>query len=93
LIVALGIVAHDLADGLNTMLLVTHGERPGRSEYFFLLADAFAPILGGGLVLASKLPPKGVALFLGLTSGFFLFTPLATCYRKQTNAVPISLCQ
>jgi ZIP family zinc transporter len=74
LIVALGIIAHDLSDGLNTMLLVTHGERPGRSEYGFLLADALAPIIGCGLVLASNLPPRGVAVFLGLTSGFFLFT-------------------
>jgi ZIP family zinc transporter len=70
----LGIVAHDLADGLNTMFLVTHGERPGRAEYAFLISDALAPIVGGGLVLALRIPPKSVALFLGLTSGFFLFT-------------------
>jgi hypothetical protein len=38
------------------------------------LADPLAPIFGSALALASKLPPKGVALLLGLTSGFFLFT-------------------
>jgi ZIP family zinc transporter len=74
LIVALGIIAHDFGDGLNTMLLVTYGERPGKAEYCFLILDALAPMLGAALVLASHIPAEGLALLLGLTSGFFLFT-------------------
>jgi zinc transporter ZupT len=95
LIIALGIIAHDFSDGLNTMLLVTNGGQPGRGEYAFLLADALAPVFGSGLVLASKIPPKGVGLFLGLTSGFFLFTAtghlLPEANRRSVSfSVPIA---
>lgn len=74
LIVALGIIAHDLSDGLNTMMLVTHGEPAGPREYMFLFADALAPVAGGLLVLESRLSAQVVIVLLGLTSGCFLFT-------------------
>ena|SRR5436305_734688 len=74
LIVAIGIIVHDTSDGLTTILLVTRGESPERKDYFFLAADAIAPVIGGALVLLSALQPHQLALFLGITSGFFLFT-------------------
>jgi len=73
LIVAIGIIGHDVSDGLNTMLLVTRGERAEKRDLGFLLADAIAPVLGGAIVLVSALSPQAVAIFLGVTSGFFLF--------------------
>ena len=36
LLVALAVIAHDMSDGLNTILLVTHGEQPQRRDYLFL---------------------------------------------------------
>ncbi len=74
LIVAIGIICHDLSDGLNTMLLVTRGERASKKDYGFLVADAMAPIAGGLIVIAAALSPQSLAVFLGFTSGFFLFT-------------------
>ena len=74
LLVALAVIAHDTSDGLNTILLVTHGERVRRSDLIFLLLDALAPVFGGVLALA-VLPPAGaLAVFLGFASGFFLYT-------------------
>lgn len=74
LLVALAVIAHDTSDGLNTILLVTHGERIRRSDLIFLLIDALAPVFGGLLALA-VLPPAGaLAVFLGFASGFFLYT-------------------
>jgi ZIP family zinc transporter len=74
LLVALAVIAHDTSDGLNTILLVTHGERVRRSDLIFLLIDALAPVFGGLLALA-VLPPAGaLAVFLGFASGFFLYT-------------------
>src|SRR2546422_9433990 len=52
LLVGLAVVAHDASDGLNTILLVTHGERPRRADLIFLLLDAIAPVIGGLLALA-----------------------------------------
>jgi zinc transporter ZupT len=74
LVVAIGIIVHDLTDGLNTILLVTRGGTAQKKDIAFLLADAVAPIIGGALVLFSALPSHQLALFLGVTSGFFLFT-------------------
>jgi zinc transporter ZupT len=95
LIVAVGIVAHDLSDGLNTMLLVTRGELAGPREYRFLLADALAPVLGGVVVLESKISVQGLIVFLGLTAGCFLFTAtddlLPEAHRRSPSfVVPIA---
>jgi len=55
LVVAVGIIVHDITDGLNTILLVTRGGSPQKKDFAFLAADAIAPILGGTLVLASAM--------------------------------------
>jgi zinc and cadmium transporter len=47
LTVAFGIVAHDIGDRMNTMLLSTAGEKPGSWDVAFLIADALAPFMGG----------------------------------------------
>ena len=74
LVVAVGIIVHDITDGLNTILLVTRGGSPERKDFAFLAADAIAPILGGTLVVLSTPSTHLLALVLGVTSGFFLFT-------------------
>lgn len=74
LLVALAVIAHDMSDGLNTILLVTHGERARRSDYLFLVMDAVAPVAGGLLALVVLPPPRALAVFLGFASGFFLYT-------------------
>ena len=74
LIVAVGIIVHDITDGLNTILLVTRGGSASTKDLAFLVADAIAPIVGGTVVVLSALPSHHLALILGVTSGFFLFT-------------------
>jgi zinc transporter ZupT len=73
-VVALAIIAHDMSDGLNTMMLVTRGERALRTDFAFLVADAIAPV-GGALLALRFLPsPKWLAVFLAVASGVFLYT-------------------
>jgi zinc transporter ZupT len=74
IVVALAIVLHDLSDGLNTMLLVTRGEKPRQLDFIFLGMDAIAPVIGSGLAIAFLPSPKWLAVFLALASGFFLYT-------------------
>lgn len=74
LLVALAVIAHDTSDGLNTILLVTHGERARRKDLVFLAMDALAPVVGGLLALSLLPPPRALAIFLGFASGFFLYT-------------------
>jgi zinc transporter ZupT len=96
LIVAIGIIAHDMSDGLNTMLLVTRGEKAMRKDYAFLLADAAAPVVGASIVLLSALSQQTLAIFLGITSGFFLFTATGVLLpdahrRSQSFAVTTAM--
>ncbi|MGC2422259.1 MAG: ZIP family metal transporter [Candidatus Acidiferrales bacterium] len=74
LIVALAIVAHDMSDGLNTMMLVTHGEKARGTDFIFLGMDAIAPVMGAALALVFLPSPKWLAVFLAVASGFFLYT-------------------
>lgn len=74
LLVALAVIAHDMSDGLNTILLVTHGERARRRDFLFLILDALAPVVGGLLALVVLPPARALAIFLGFASGFFLYT-------------------
>lgn len=74
LLVAVAVIAHDTSDGLNTILLVTRGEKARRGDIVFLVMDAVAPVFGGLLALM-VLPPAGaLAVFLAFASGFFLYT-------------------
>jgi ZIP family zinc transporter len=76
-IVGLGVVAHDICDGLNTILLSTGGRRPEWKDYGFLAVDALAPI-AGGLIAAHlfSISPALVMIFLSLAAGSFLYTAI-----------------
>ena len=73
-VVSLAIVAHDMSDGLNTMMLVTRGEKAEWTDFLFLGADATAPVVGALFALQFLPSPKWLAVFLALASGFFLYT-------------------
>jgi zinc transporter ZupT len=77
LIVGLGVVAHDICDGLNTILLSTGGRKPEWEDYGFLALDALAPV-AGGLIAAHlfSVSPALVMVFLSLAAGSFLFTAI-----------------
>ena len=96
--VAVGIAAHDLGDGMNTILLTTGGEPPQLSDYAFLIADALAPFLGGVVaVLWFSSVASSVAL-LAIAAGFFLhmaasdFLPeIRSCTTPRKYVVPCVL--
>ena len=71
-IVAAGIAAHDIGDGVNTILLSTRGHKPERFDYLLLAADSLAPLAGGLLTAWLPLSTSGSAALLAVTAGFFL---------------------
>jgi zinc and cadmium transporter len=71
-VVAIGIAAHDIGDGVNTVLLSTRGERPARIDYLLLAADCLAPLAGALLTIWLHLSPSGSAALLAVAAGFFL---------------------
>jgi zinc and cadmium transporter len=92
LIVGLGVVAHDVCDGLNTILLATGGRKPGWSDYGFLAADALAPI-AGGLIAAHLFTVSEtlVMVFLSLAVGSFLFTAFCSLLPQAWRQGPRTL--
>ncbi len=68
LLIALGIIAHDLSDGLNTVTVVLAHKNPVRRATFWLALDMIAPLLGvvaTMLVDLSGLLPCLLAFFAG----------------------------
>ena len=68
LLIALGIIAHDLSDGLNTVTVVLAHGNPMKRAIFWLAADMSAPVLGATttiLVNLNGVLPWLLAFFAG----------------------------
>lgn len=70
--VACGIAAHDIGDGMNTVLLTTQGRSARRGDILWLAADALAPVLGGLLTFWWFVSSRGSVVLLLLAAAFFL---------------------
>ena len=73
LVVAAAVLAHDFADGLNTVNVVVKNGGSRGQALRWLLTDALAPILGAALSLLFHFPPQAQALLLAAFGGFFLY--------------------
>jgi ZIP family zinc transporter len=68
LLIALGIIAHDLSDGLNTVTVVLAHGSPRTRAMSWLAADMIAPVLGAATALVINLDgllPWLLAFFAG----------------------------
>lgn len=68
LLIALGIIAHDLSDGLNTVTVVLAHGNPLKRAIFWLAADMSAPVLGATTTILINLNgvlPWLLAFFAG----------------------------
>jgi zinc transporter, ZIP family len=68
LLIALGIVTHDLSDGLNTVTVVLAHGNPPRRAVFWLAIDMIAPVVGAAttlLINLNGLLPWLLAFFAG----------------------------
>jgi zinc transporter ZupT len=68
LLIALGIIAHDLSDGLNTVTVVLAHGNPMSRAIFWLVIDMLAPLIGASLTLLVSLQavlPWVLAFFAG----------------------------
>ncbi len=77
LVVAAGVVAHDLVDGANTVTLSFARRLGARSARRWLAADALAPLAGLALSHAVRPTPGSASLLLALFAGLFLYIGIA----------------
>ena len=73
LALTVAVLAHDLADGVNTVNLSLNGSHDPRLARRWLWADAAAPLAGIGLSLLIRPPAGALAPLIALFAGFFLY--------------------
>jgi len=73
LLVAIAVIAHDFTDGMNTIGLMLSNKNSVEKSRWFLLLDAFTPILGVASTLLFRLPESFLILYLGFFAGFLLY--------------------
>jgi ZIP family zinc transporter len=74
--VAIAVLAHDFADGLNTVTLMRRAGHSRRNALVALALDALAPVAGVLVATLISPPDAALALYLGAFAG--LLTYLAT---------------
>jgi ZIP family zinc transporter len=72
-VVALAVITHDFADGVNTVTLTRRVSRSRRRAVVFLLADAAAPVAGAFATRLVHIPERWLALALAFFVGHFLY--------------------
>ena len=72
-VLALAVLAHDLADGVNTVSLSLTGSKDPSIARRWLAADAAAPMAGLAVSRAISAPPSALAGLIALFAGFFLY--------------------
>jgi zinc transporter ZupT len=88
IVVAAAVLAHDFADGLNTVNVVM---KNGGSRSFalrWLAVDATTPVLGAGLSLFVRAEPGLLAVLLALFCGFFLHIGASGLLPESHRARP-----
>lgn len=71
--VAMAVIAHDFADGLNTVsLMLAHGN-DRRRALVLLALDAVTPVVGAALTLLFTVPDRDLLVYLGVFAGFLLY--------------------
>lgn len=89
LIVALAVLAHDFSDGINTVGLVLRNGGDRSKAFKWLVADAFAPVLGIVATLFFTVPANILGLFLALFGGFFLYIGASDLIPESHHAHPV----
>jgi zinc transporter ZupT len=73
LVVLLAVVAHDFADGLNTVTFMLAARNSAWRTWMLLLIDALAPVAGALLATVIVIDPRVIAFQLAFFAGFLLY--------------------
>ena len=87
-VVAVAVLAHDVADGINTVNLSLSGGGGPRRARGWLIADATAPLVGIGLTRLFSVAEGTLGLVIALFAGFFLYIGAAELTPASHRALP-----
>ena len=87
-VVAVAVLAHDIADGINTVTLsLSGGGGTGRARGW-LIADAAAPLIGIAATRLFHVSQGVLGLVLGLFTGFFLYIGASELTPSSYRTLP-----
>jgi ZIP family zinc transporter len=72
-VVAAAVLAHDIVDGLSTVVASRSGGAKRLEQTLWLIADSLAPLAGILLSSLIAMPPASAAMAFAIFAGFFLF--------------------
>jgi zinc transporter ZupT len=87
-VVAAAVLAHDFADGVNTVTLSLSGGGGPKRARGWLAADALAPLVGIGVTRLFTVGEGPLGLLLALFAGFFLYIGAAALAPASHRALP-----
>jgi len=87
-VVAVAVLAHDIADGVNTVTLSLSGGGGTARARGWLIADAAAPLLGIALTRLFSVPAGPLGLAIALFAGFFLYIGASELAPASHRALP-----
>jgi len=85
IIVAAAVIAHDMTDGLNTVVLMLKNHHSVPKARLFLVLDAVAPLLGILAASAFRLPEQLLAYLLAFFAGEFLYIGAGSLLPETQN--------
>jgi ZIP family zinc transporter len=87
-VVAVAVLAHDIADGVNTVTLALASGGGQARARGWLVADAAAPLIGIGLTRLFTIGPGPLGLAVALFAGFFLYVGASELAPASHRALP-----
>jgi zinc transporter ZupT len=87
-VVAVAVLAHDIADGINTVTLSLSGGGGTARARGWLIADAAAPLVGIGLTRLFSVGAGPLGLAVALFAGFFLYIGASELTPASHKALP-----
>jgi ZIP family zinc transporter len=88
IVVAIAVLTHDFADGINTMNVVLKNGGTRAQALRWLSVDAVAPCVGIAATFFFTVPDKDFGAVLGLFSGFFLYIGASDLIPESHHAHP-----
>jgi ZIP family zinc transporter len=87
-IVTVAVLTHDFSDGINTVSLVLKNQGTLRHAFWWLLVDAFAPVLGISFTLLFSLPKNALGGVLAIFCGCFIYIGASELLPESHHAHP-----
>ena len=91
LVVALGVLAHDFSDGINTVSLILKNGGTRKQAMGWLWLDAAAPVVGVSTTFFFSLPRTALGLTLAVFCGFFLYIGASDLVPESQHRHPALL--